>query len=58
MLKKKRRKVNAKDFHISDCLWAIIRLKSHQWKISVNSALKKKTDSQIRILTIFFLFEK
>ena len=58
MLRKERKKVYVEDFHISDCFWAIIKLKSHQWKISVNNALRKKTDNQIRILTIFFFFEK
>ena len=58
MLKKKKRKVNAESFHINDCFWATTRLKSHQRKISVSNALKKKTDSQIRILTVLFFFEK
>ena len=52
MLRKKERKVSAEDFHINDCFWTTTKLKSHQRKVSVSSALRKKTNSQIRILTI------
>ena len=58
MLRKKERKMNAENFYIDDCLWATTKLKSHQRKISVSSALKKKTNNQIRILTVSPLFEK
>ena len=51
MLKKKERKVSAESFYINGCFWATTRLKPHQRKISVSSALKRKTDSQIKILT-------
>ena len=58
MLRKKERKVNAENFYINDCFWAATRLKSHQRKVSVSSALKKKTNSQIKILTIFLFFKE
>ena len=58
MLRKERRKVSAEDFHIDGCFWAVIRLKSHQWKVNVSSALRKKTSNQVKILIIFLFFEE
>ena len=45
--------MSVENLHINDCFWAIIKLKSHQWKINVSNALKRKTNSQVKILTKF-----